>query len=199
MKIRKFFPVFMAIAALSGLPLAANAGAIYDFTFPASWGTVTGTITGTLDLPFISPGGTGSGAASTLTLTSIPAGFGTLSGGDVVTSWHDQVVNNFTVRDGVITSVEFVAFTNDVSNADGLGLNSTASAPTSGNYQCPSDLNELQSSDRAFGYNFNGLGGVAFSPVALRTPEPGTAALFGTGLIGLLSLSRRRYFRRGGA
>ncbi len=86
------------LLGLCGTPAAAQSD--YNFSIDLSNGDVTGVLTGTLVLGFVNPGGSGTGTASSLTLTSVPAGFGSLAEGDVVTSWTNQVQNLFTVSQG---------------------------------------------------------------------------------------------------
>jgi hypothetical protein len=120
----------VAVVLFVGLlfvPLA-KAGSIYTFTVNLTSGPTIGTITGTLDLPFVNPGGSGSGAASSLVFTSIPVGFGSLVGGNAATSWANQVTNLFTVVSGTITSDEFFSSTGIAQPSDALCLNSTSSS-----------------------------------------------------------------------
>jgi hypothetical protein len=183
--------------AVSVFVMPANASALYNFSINLSSG-ITGTVTGTLDLPFINAGGSGTGAADSLVLTSVPAGFGAFVS-NTVTSWADQENNSFTVSAGVITSVLFWALTNGTSTANELCLNSTGS-PTGmfGEYSCPSGLNLLQSDVSTDGFNFNGLAGITFTPASTATPEPGTNGMILLG-IASLCLAARRYNKGIGA
>jgi hypothetical protein len=186
LQMKRFFQNLAGVSlGLVGLLIAplAKAETTYDFSVNLTQGSVTGTLLGTVDLPFVNPGGTGSGAASSLVLTSIPAGFGALVGGDTATAWADQNANTFTVVNGTITSVEFIADTGAAPANDDLCLNSTANSPTFNGWDCPSGLNELDvHQDVTFGFNENGLAGITFSTPASATPEPGT---FGALMIGL--------------
>ena len=116
----------IALVGLLFVP-TAKADIIYDFTVPLTSGNVTGTVMGTLDLPFVNSGGSGTGSASSLVLTSFPAAFGTLAGGDTVTSWLHQVTDTFTVTSGTITSFQFFATTASADPADAFSMNSTSS------------------------------------------------------------------------
>jgi len=175
----------------------AMADIIYNFTVPLTSGPDTGTLTGTLDLPFVSAGGSGTGAASSLVLTSFPAGFGTLSEGDIVTSWTDQVTDIFTVTAGAVTSFEFMAVTNgDPTVGDYFCINSTGgSAGSFGGWICPADLNELSKTSSIFGYNFGGANGVTFTAVS-PAPEPSSISLLGFSGLLLLSLGLLRRYRQ---
>jgi hypothetical protein len=196
------FAAYLGIAVIGTvLALPANADVIFNFSANLTSGDALGTITGTLDLPFVNAGGSGSGATDALILTSIPAGFGPLGsfgGGANVTGWADQVSNTFTVTAGVITSFDFMAVTNsDDSLGNYLCLNSTGGSGGSiGGWVCPAGLNELSETSATFGYNFGGLSGVTFTATtSSSTPEPAT---IGTMLFGLpaLYLAMRRK-RRG--
>ncbi len=185
----------LAFVGLLFVPLA-KADSIYTFSIGLTSGPDTGTVTGTLDLPFVSPGGSGSGAASSLVFTSIPSGFGSLAGGNTATAWADQVSNQFTVSSGVITSFDFFATTASSDPADVICMNSTGASPSFGSYTCVAGLNELDGpTSSIFGYNLNGLEGVTFSsPVSSGVPEPGTSSLIlvGAGLLGLTAVMRKR-------
>jgi hypothetical protein len=187
--------------ALVGVLLvpAAKADSTYDFSIDLTNGNVHGTLTGTLDLPFVSPGGTGSGAAGSLILTSIPAGFGTLAGGDVVSSWADQDTDDFTVTNGTITSFAFMAFTTgDVTVGDDFCINSLggSAAGTSVTWTCPGRLNTLSVTAKIFGNNFGGLSGVTFTPTpAVSEPGTSTLTLISFGLLGLIMAMRKRNLR----
>jgi hypothetical protein len=173
----------------------------YTFSYDGT-GTVSGTVTGEVDLEFIGAGGTGSGAATSLTLTSFPSGLGSFSGGDVATNWADQITNSFTVSAGVLTSFEFYALTAGDDSANELCLNSTGNdGGTFGEYDCLAGLNLLQTNANLYDYNFNGLSGVSFadagpSPLSgpADTPEPGTLMLLLTGVATLLGATRVRAF-----
>lgn len=168
---------------------------IYDFSFSGAVGysTVFGPIAGTVDLPFVGPGGSGTGAAASLTLTSLPAGFGTLAGGDVVTSWVDQIDNTFTVTAGQVTSFLFFAATGNTINDNIFCLNSTrTNAAPFGPLYCPSGLNELQGTMATYESNLTGRNGITFSDEnAALTPEPGYR-IFGLLLIAGIAAGVRR-------
>lgn len=59
-----------------------------------------------MDLPFVGAGGSGTGAASNLTITSYPAGVA-LDPNNVATTWTTVVDNTFTVTAGAVTSFQF--------------------------------------------------------------------------------------------
>jgi hypothetical protein len=183
---------YIGVAAIVGmLAPPANAGIIDNFSIVFSSGDVFGTLTGTVDLPFVNVGGTGTGAASSVVLTSIPSGFGTLAGGDDVTSWADQVTDTFTVTAGVITSFEFMAVTSGSTSGDYFCINSTVgSAGSFGSWGCPGNLNELSETADIFGYNFGGASGVTFTPSG--TPEPAAAGLVFFGMASLCFVARRK-------
>ena len=170
MKIRNLTLLLLSVFIASA---QADISENFSVDLNNNMGTVLGIVTGTVDLPFVNAGGTGSGAADSLLLTSIPAGFGTLAGGNDVTSWADQVTNTFMVTGGAITSFEFLAVTSgNNSVGDYFCINSTGgSAGLIGGWGCPGDLNELSETAATFGFNFGGASGVTFTPSS-ATPEP---------------------------
>ncbi|MDJ0649240.1 MAG: hypothetical protein QNJ60_11095 [Xenococcaceae cyanobacterium MO_188.B19] len=144
----------VAIVCLSGVE-AANA---LDFTFSFSnvTGSVPGTVTGTL-------GGlndNATGAATSLELTSFPAGLGTLEAGNNVLAWSFQSANSFTVTNGSITAANFFA-TDGIS--DGLCLNTSCFAGLS-------NALTLDTASTNTGNN-DGFSGVTFA-AAGATPVP---------------------------
>jgi hypothetical protein len=118
--------------ALVGLLLVpvAKADRAYDLSVDLNGGNINGKLTRMVDPPFVTAGGTGSGAADSLVLTSIPAGFGTLAGGDVLSSWTDQVTDDFTVTSGVITSFAF--FGHNFGGLSGVTFTPTSTVPEPG-------------------------------------------------------------------
>jgi hypothetical protein len=175
----------------------ARADAIFDFTFNGESGfsTVFGPVSGTIDLPFVNPGGSGTGAASSVTLTSIPSAF-TLADGNTLTLWPDQIANSFTVTGGVITGDQFFALTgNNLDTTSLLCLNNTsATIGILGPFSCTANLNELETSSAAFESNLNGLPGITFTAAGgtAATPEPRLIGLLcaGAGLLFFLQRSR---------
>ena len=169
-------------------PAAANT--TYDFSIDLSHGDVTGVLTGTLVLDFVDQGGSGSGAASSVTLTSVPAGFGSLADGNIVTDWSAQVQNQFTVSQGEITGYEFFAATGPCDGA-ALALGSDAAY---GCYQNFPALNEFESNNATYGYNEGGSAGISFTELQ-SVPEPSGLPIFTIALIataGILLRGRRK-------
>jgi hypothetical protein len=176
--------------ALSACIAATSANA-EQFTFSMTGaGSVPGTITGVIDLSFVGPGGSGTGAASSVTLTSFPGGFGSFSGGNVVTSWADQIANSFTVTAGAITSDNFYALTGGDDAANEFCLNGVGSF---GEYTCGGGLNFAQTNVTNYNYNFGGVSGVSFAPVS-STPEPASLSLLLTGIAAGGAMLKRRGF-----
>lgn len=187
----KLLQTGLLVAGLAVLP-SAQAALLFDFSVGLTSGPNQGTLNGTLDLGFVSAGGSGTGAASNLTITSLPASFGALGGGNVVTAWAHQVTNSFTVTNGAISAFAFFAATGGTTADDAFALNSTSGNIGSfGTWSVPGNLNELTVTDSVFGYNFGGLSGVSFTPRVQGVPEPATMGLVvAAALAGLAS--RRR-------
>jgi len=183
--------ILLILMGLAALP-SAKAALLFDFSIQFTQGPNQGTVTGNLTLPFVSSGGSGTGAASLLTLTSIPASFGALAGGNTITSWANQVVNSFTVTGGTITSFAFFAATGPTSSDDAFAINSTGQPLTSfGSWGPPANLNELSKTLSIYGYNFDGPNGVSFTPAASAVPEPSSISLALVGAIGFVALRKR--------
>ena len=171
----------------------AKADIIDTFSFSGTL-DVAGTITGTIDLPFVNPGGSGTGAASSIVITSFPSGLGTFSAGLTVTNWALQEVNTFTVSSGTITSFDFFALSDVTTSANLFCLNSTTTVtPAPSVYACPADLNLLESSQIVYTQNLLGASGVTFSP-ASSAPEPASIWLGESGLGCCVLLALRRRF-----
>jgi len=164
---------------ICALFLPVRAGT-YSFSFTTTTGNVTGTISGLLDLPFVGPGGSGSGAASSLILTSIPAGYGTLVPGNTVTGWPDQIANSFTVSNGTITSVQFFANWPAGQPRTEMCMNSTGTDIPFSSFTCFSEMNLLVAwaggpGVPVGGQNMDGLAGITFQDTTV--PEPGSMGL----------------------
>ena len=186
----------IGLAAISiTFALPAHADVIYDFSINANQGSAPGTITGTLDLAFVSAGGSGSGAATSLVLTSVSSGiqpFFNVNPDVTGGFWNEQVTNTFTVTNGVVTSFEFMSLTDHgAAFADVFCMNSTSgSAGTFQVWICPAGLNGL-TVNRLEAYNTLGWSGVTFTPEA-SVPEPATLSLLGLGLAGVGLMRRRK-------
>jgi hypothetical protein len=167
------------LLGLCGTPAAAQTD--YNFTIDLSNGNVTGVLTGTIVLGFVNPGGSGTGVASSLTLTSVPAGFGSLAEGDVVTSWADQIQNLFTVSQGEITDYQFFASTDATCNANSLQFGSNVGFGCYSNFPA---LNEFETNEDTYGFNENGSGGIVFTELQ-SIPEPSGLGIFAIALVGL--------------
>jgi hypothetical protein len=170
---------------MAGLPLVglllvpmAKAGTIFDFSVNLTGGNAPGIVTGMISLPFSS----GSGAATSVVLTSFPAAFGSLVGGNTVTSWLDQVENSFTVVSGMITAYDFGADTGPtLSGTDYFSINNTAVSATDGAWFFPADYNSLQAQGG------NVFGQITSATAVTFTPEPASFVLLGIGLAGLIA------------
>jgi hypothetical protein len=191
----------LTVLLLSVFIASAQADISENFSVDLTIGNALGTVTGTVDLPFVNAGGTGSGAADSLLLTSIPAGFGTLAGGNNVTNWADEVTNTFTVTAGAVTSFEFLAVTSgNNSIGDYFCLNSTGlSGGSIGGWGCPIGLNELSETAATFGFDFGGASGVTFTPSASTTPEPSFLIPTLTMVLFLIAFVARKRVARGRA
>ena len=182
-----------ALVALLLVPVA-KADSIVDFSVTLTSGTNAGTVTGTIDLPF----GSGSGAAASVVLTSLPSGFGTLVGGDTVTSWLNQVVNSFTVAGGTITAYEFGADTGPVADgtSDYFALNNTSGSTTDGGWFFAADYDALDAQGGNVFGQISSATAVTFTS-ASAVPETSTSSLMlmGLGSLGLMVIMRKRRAR----
>jgi hypothetical protein len=174
----------LALIMLLG-PQSAKADVIYNFSVNLSSGTAPGTVTGTIDLPFVSPGGSGSGAASSVVLTSFPAGIGTLSS-NTVTSWAHQLADAFTVTSGAVTSYYFAADTSGNSSADFFQMNNTSNTTIDGSWLVLPNEAALDHTSSNFAYTFSPV--ITFTPV----PEPSSLLLLGPVVGAIFALRLRK-------
>ena len=192
---RKTLFAAAALSVLLACMPAAQAGALYSYSFQMTAGPVGGTVSGQLQFDFIGVGGTGTGAASLVTIDSLPAGLEPLPQPSPATSWGTQVANNFSIINGIITDYQFMALT----GAGGVAayelcMNDKASVGIA-NRSCPTNLNFLgEGASTLFGYNFDGARGISFTEIgatAGQVPEPASLGLVALALLGLAT-SRRR-------
>ena len=174
-----------ALGALYFAPIG-QADVIYDFSVNLTIGT-PGTLTGTIDLPCVGPGGTGT-CGGTLTITSTPAGIGALAGGNIVTAWANQVENSFVVIGGAVETYDFFADTGPAGNgsSDYLCLNFTGNVDVNNKWDCGS-LDGIAVGGGAiesFSEDHSLTPNVSFTPVAVvpptgtgTVPEPSSSSL----------------------
>lgn len=181
------------LVALGVLVGPQASAALYNYSFDMTNGPINGIVSGQIDLPFVAPGGSGSGAASLVTIDVFPAGLAPLPEPSPATGWGLQVANSFTVVNGVITDYVFFALTGSGgTSAYELCFNSGPGL-SGGDRFCPENLNFLGDGGATlFGYNLLGPEGISFS-LAQGAPEPGTLALLGLGLAGLAVRRRRSH------
>ncbi len=165
--------------------LNVHAGVIYSFSFNNVIGTVAGTVQGEIQLDFLtSLTDNGTGAASRIEITSVPAGIPASIEGDVVTGWMTQSLNTFTVVGGTLTSYQFGA-----SEGATPGLSDNVMCLNSGGFFVVGGVYVCGPGENYFGdafsyvYNVDGIGGVIFE--ARQVPEPPMFALLVVGLMGL--------------
>jgi len=198
MQLRTIHLAGVALFAAATLAAGGASATVYDFTANLTFGPNLGAMTGTVDLPFVSGQGSGTGAASTVTLTGLPAGL-TLDDGLVATDWAQQVINIFTVTNGSITAFQFNAVVAHPGTSD-LCLN-TGATFFGGGFTCPHNLIFIGDGlDRfrgggGFGYNILGANGITFTAEAETgtegVPEPATWGLM-IGGFGMAGAAMRR-------
>jgi hypothetical protein len=181
----------LAASVLS--PLVASA-ALYSFSFDNVSGTVAGTVTGEIDLGFITtPTGSGTGAASSIMITSAPAALPSLDQGNVVTGWSFQGPNTFTVSNGVITAYQFGATAISATASDDvMCLNSGSGFSLTGVYICLAGENYLGDGSN-YVFNTGGASAVTFEQIAepAAIPLPASVVLLGSAVLGLWGGKRR--------
>lgn len=117
----------------------ASAAIDFSFSFDNTVGNVNGTVTGII-------GGledNATGAATSLEITSFPAGLGTPVDGTDVFAWDRIFSNQFTVTNGLITAADFVAYGFD----SGLCIDDTANC-FGGAQSSPVGINNALTFDR---------------------------------------------------
>jgi len=184
----------VALLAAAAMSAGAASATIYDFSAALDQGPNTGTLTGTVDLQFVTGNGSGTGAATTVTITGLPAGL-TIQDGNIATDWASQVANTFTVTNGLVTFFQFNAV---VANPDGSDLCLNAGGDFGGGGRgCPHNLIFIGDGGASnFGFNFGGANGITFTAEAGAggnggVPEPASWALMIAGF-GLAGAALRR-------
>lgn len=168
----------VTILAIVGLALQASALSFnFSFDGDTGLGSVPGTVTGTIfGLVDNAPGQ----AATSILITSFPAGLGgTLSHPDLL-DFSSQVANNFNVSGGQIIGGGFAA----QDSGDTVILGPVAA------YYGFNNVLTLDNGNTIVG-NFDGSAGIVFTPVSSSVPDAGSSAiLLGSACLGLWSLRR---------
>lgn len=159
----------------------------FSFSFENTNGNVPGTVEGII-------GGlndNSTGAATSLELTSFPAGLGSPSDGTDVLAWGSITVNQFSVTNGLITAANFVAYGSN----SGLCINNSAECFGRFNSSPSGITNALTfSQDTNVVSNSNGFSGVTFNASSTAVPfefSPTLGLLLAGGLWGGSHLYRQ--------
>lgn len=183
---------FLSLLAVVSVAVPVHA---MDFLFSLTGGG--NGIAGTISLNFLGAGGSGTGAASNVTLTSVPPGF-PLPLGNVTTDWPLQMFNTFTFVNGSIVSFQFFALTGPSPYSSSIFcLNSEGQALTAYQYGniCQPKLNGVATYGREI-FNEEGAQGVTFTRVETQSDVPEVATWLqmaaGFVVIGAAMRSRRR-------
>jgi hypothetical protein len=170
--------------ARSARQVSAAQASTYHFSFNGTGGVTPGVVEGDIVLGFDN----GTGAASSVTLTSFPASFGALPEGNIATNWTSQFSNSFTVTGGMITMYNFFAITGNTSSGTELCLNNSGIEGSGNGRGCPNTLQYLgDGSSTTSAWAWNSL---QITPSAV--PVPAAAWLLGSGLLGLAGFARKR-------
>jgi PEP-CTERM motif len=150
----------------------------WSFANDANFGSVAGTVTGTIDLA-----DNATGAATALSVTSYPTGlFGVTAAPFNIVNNPDYSIfqNSFTVASGVVTAEAFSSF----NAADGSAFNLLEGFAAE---------NSLHSSLGSAVANGGGLSGITYTLEQLPAdvPEPASLAILGIGLLGLAAARKR--------
>jgi hypothetical protein len=149
------------LVCLTGVE-SANA---LDFTF--SFTNINGNVPGTVEGIIGGLTDNSTSAATSLELTSFPAGLGTANDGTNVLGWGSTFINQFTVTNGSITAADFVA----VGLSSGLCIDNNVLC-FSGFNAAPSSATNILTFNAASNVvsNSNGFSGVTFNASSTAVP-----------------------------
>lgn len=186
LKMNKTLLLLAAVGFVATLSVQAESTLNFDFSFSDANGTIAGEIYGLSD--------NSTSAASQVVITSFPDDINAIVTAPVVASdWTYIDENSFTVTDGEITGGGFYAHEGGTGNAASLSqgyqlfIDGNYGGAPGGYY----NYCNLDGTDSAYVYGGTGLGAVTFAS-AEATPEPGTIALAGLGIAGLMAARRRK-------
>lgn len=165
-------------AAAAGLMACASQAAIVTFSFTSDpfFSTTTGTVTGRL----LGLSESGSSAASSIIVDSLPAGLGVSAGDDLLTVFANDLLNSVTITGGVVTGAEILLSSSAGSTGRHFLLN----------YGSINSLNNIEGQRGVT--NLDGFGAITFSVRPEATvPEPGTFGLLGLAMVGAYAATRR--------
>ncbi len=176
--VRSLLRFTLASVVLLAASFSAQAALVFNFSITNAFGSVSGTVTGTI----YGLTDNSTGAATSVTIDTFPSGLDSIFGSGPIdaTLWDVQSENSFTVVDGLVTTGRFYAWElvdYSYSTAAQLFINASSGA---------FNFVNIDGDITRFVWGENGFAAANIVPADINAvSEPASIALLGIALAGL--------------